>query len=275
MTGAIPSLLPRDLISRIWLPQCPLATASISENRPRSSRRPPSVLGCVCVRTSPSSVVARLVCVGRLVRAHTVPETTTDDDSIYDAQDQHSGRKRTRIRAKHLSREISYLALTRRLWEGNVLPAISLEKSGNFAASLLLILLSLFIPPILFGLAYAPFASQPISLASASAISSGAITVNGVILGFVLLVLFDNVAKGKITTYKPDYLARVLLVFLDGGFVSVSLREIYREMTTLAALPADPTLIVIINSFFVPWRFGIYVATRIVIILLMMSRRQG
>jgi hypothetical protein len=154
------------------------------------------------------------------------------------------------------------------------LPAISLEKRRNFAASLLIVLLSLFVPPILFGLAYVPYSSQPISLASASAILSGAITVNGVILGFVLLVLFDNVAKAKRTTYKPDYLARVLLVFLDGGFVSVSLREIYREMTTLAALPADPTLIVTINSFFVPWRFGIYVATRIVVVLLMMSRRQ-
>jgi hypothetical protein len=100
-------------------------------------------------------------------------------------------------------------------------------------------------------------------------------TVNGVMLGFVLLVLFDNATKAKRTTCKPDYLARLLLVFVDAGFLSVSLREIYREMTILAALPADPTLSVVVDSFFLPWRFGIYVITGMAIVLLLMSRRQG
>lgn len=152
-----------------------------------------------------------------------------------------------------------------------ILTAISLDRGRNFPVSIVLVLLSLIVPPLLFGLAYVSHAAEPISLASASSILSGAITVNGVILGFVLLVLFDNATKAKKTAYHPDYLARNLIMILDAAFLILSLREIYREMISLATLPANPTLIVVIDSFFIPWRFAIYVVIRMGIIVLLMK----
>jgi len=153
-----------------------------------------------------------------------------------------------------------------------MLAEISLGRDRNFLISILLVLFFQIVPPLLFGLVFLPRPTASISPTNASSILTSAITVNGVFVGFVLLVLFDNATKAKKTIHYSDYRARLLLVILDAYFLMYSLREIYQEMMSLTTLPVNPTFITVIDTFVLPLRFAIYIITRVAIVILAIEK---
>lgn len=144
-----------------------------------------------------------------------------------------------------------------------------MRKTTKFAAVLVVpnLIMGL-IAPTLFIIFFPYSITQSVTLQSATSILNDGITINGVILGFVLIVLNQNALKTKeLGSKSPEYLGRLSIIVLDGGMTILTIREMFEEMLTLSTLSNSVEMLTIVNAFYIPVRFGIYVASRFLILM--------
>jgi hypothetical protein len=113
-----------------------------------------------------------------------------------------------------------------------------------------------------------PLIPQTITHATADQILNDAILINGVILGFVLVVLDHSAIEAiKLSKVSSQRNRHIVMVVLDAGILFYTIREIIQEMLALTVVQSDLAAL-IGNAVFIPIRFGLYVAFRFAAIVL-------
>jgi len=121
------------------------------------------------------------------------------------------------------------------------------------------------IVPVLFGIIVAPQISPSLSSSAVNSILDDAIVVNGIILGFILVVLDTNMKEirgfGPKSRTHPDFYVRYLVLIIDVAMITISILDLYGEMFGLAGISTSATS-QLQKALFQPFRFGLYVGFR-------------
>jgi hypothetical protein len=127
-------------------------------------------------------------------------------------------------------------------------------------------LTSLIIAPYFFGLYATPLI--PASVVNSTSVLDDAIVVNGIILGFVLVVLDSSLKEFRaIGSGHQDYWVRFVVIVIDIFMVLISVLGLFGEMFALVGV--STSLVPQLNkALYLPIGFGVYVGFRFIALAL-------
>ena len=136
---------------------------------------------------------------------------------------------------------------------------------GEAVAYIIFFLASAYvIAPYLFSLYLAPKIPPSIPDTTVASILDDAIVVNALILGFVLVVLDDNVKELRSAEAEPkDFWVRFTVLVIDAAMVVISMLGLMGEMFGLVGIQTS-AVSQLNKSLYLPVGFGVYVLYRFV-----------